>query len=290
MQQKHIIVPERKIGPRGTVTLRQYHAGALNAIEPYVRESRRYAQLIQTEPGELMRQYYRGRRAQLKKTIDGILLPREKAEANVQRNIIVYSYGYGYDILVQFLNSVYNGGFSINNAAAMAATTDGTTAIITGITSTATLAPGMMVSGVGILPYSTIISIDSSTSITISQATNVGGTNTLYFFQTQQLGIGWGEIGTGATTPATADTALTTPFARMPVSYAADDGYNTAGVQFFFPDALLTNQTYLEFGTFVGGGATLGSGNMFNHALFASPYSKSAGTDTTVEVDFEFGL
>ena len=104
------------------------------------------------------------------------------------------------------------------------------------------------------------------------------------------LGIAWGEIGTGSTAPANTDTALTTPTNRATVSYAADIGFNEAQTQFFFPDAALANGTYNEFGTFIGGTATIGSGNMFNHALFSTPYSKSGGTDTTVEVDFEFGL
>ena len=102
------------------------------------------------------------------------------------------------------------------------------------------------------------------------------------------LGIAWGEIGTGTTTPVNTDTALTTPTNRASVSYGADIGFNEAQVQFFFPDGTLTNTTYTEFGTFIGGTSSLGTGNMFNHALFTSPYSKSAGTDTTVEVDFSF--
>ena len=277
------------MGPKGTVTLRQFRAGTLDLAAPYVRQARLFSQMERREPDAAMRAYYAKRRADMKAVIGHILAGGEKADPIVQRNIVVFSYGYGYDILVQFLNSVYNGGFSINNAAVLTATTDGTTATITGISSTAGIAPGMMVTGAGILPYSTVISVDSSTQVTISQATNAAGTVPLSFFQTQQLGIGWGEIGTGNTTPAVGDTALTTPFARMPVSYAADNGYNEADVQFFFPDALLTNQTYYEFGTFVGGGAALGSGNMFNHALFASPYSKSAGTDSTVQCSFLFG-
>src|SRR6185437_10307292 len=99
------------------------------------------------------------------------------------------------------------------------------------------------------------------------------------------LGIAWGELGTGTTTPAASDVALTTPVARTTVSYAADSAFNTALVQFFFPDLSLTNQSYTEFGTFVGGTSTIGSGNLFNHALFSTPYSKSSGVDTTVEVD-----
>jgi hypothetical protein len=102
------------------------------------------------------------------------------------------------------------------------------------------------------------------------------------------LGIAWGEIGTGTATPTTADTALTSPTNRTSITYAADLGFNEADTQFFFPDGSLPNGTYYEFGTFIGGNASIGSGNMWNHALFSSPYSKSAGTDTTVECSFSF--
>jgi hypothetical protein len=102
------------------------------------------------------------------------------------------------------------------------------------------------------------------------------------------LGIAWGELGTGNTSPTNADTALTTPTNRAAVAYAADLGFNEAQLQFFFPDSILANTTYYECGSFIGGTSSIGSGNMFNHALFASPYSKSAGTDTTLEVDVTF--
>jgi hypothetical protein len=102
------------------------------------------------------------------------------------------------------------------------------------------------------------------------------------------LGIAWGEIGTGSTTPANSDTALTTPTNRAPVSYAFDNGFTTASLQFFFPDAVLANETYYECGSFIGGSSTIGTGNMFNHALFGTPYSKSAGVDTTLEIDVQF--
>jgi hypothetical protein len=99
------------------------------------------------------------------------------------------------------------------------------------------------------------------------------------------LGIEWGEIGTGTTTPANTDTGLTTPTNRAPVSYAFDDSFTTASIQFFFPDAALANGSYYECGTFFGGTSTIGSGNMFNHALFATPYVKTSGVDSTLEVD-----
>jgi hypothetical protein len=99
------------------------------------------------------------------------------------------------------------------------------------------------------------------------------------------LGIAWGEVGTGATTPTAGDTALTAPTNRAPVAFAQDSMLNTAQFQFFFPDAVLANGTYTECGSFIGGSSSIGSGNMFNHALFASPYSKSSGVDSTLEID-----
>jgi hypothetical protein len=101
------------------------------------------------------------------------------------------------------------------------------------------------------------------------------------------LGPQWGEIGTGTTTPATTDTALTTPVARTAISYAVNNGAGSnVALQFYFTDATLTNQTYYEFGTFVGTSSTIGSGQMTNHVLFGTGYAKSAGNDTTCEVDF----
>lgn len=103
---------------------------------------------------------------------------------------------------------------------------------------------------------------------------------------TYSLNITFGEIGTGNTAPAISDTALTTPIARVPVALAQDSGNNEAILQFFFPDNTLTNTTYKEFGTFVDGSNTIGSGQIFNHALFAASYTKSSGTDITVQVTF----
>jgi hypothetical protein len=102
------------------------------------------------------------------------------------------------------------------------------------------------------------------------------------------LGIAWGELGTGNTTPTVGDTALTTPTNRAPVSYAADLGLNEAQLQFFFPDSVLANESYYEAGSFIGGNSTIGTGNLFNHALFGTAYSKSAGTDTTLQINITF--
>jgi hypothetical protein len=102
------------------------------------------------------------------------------------------------------------------------------------------------------------------------------------------LGPQWGEIGTGSTTPTTSDVALTTPVARASISNAVNNGAGSDAVlQFYFTDASLANGTYHEFGTFVGGptDTSLGSGQMVNHVLFGSAYTKSSGNDTTCEVD-----
>jgi hypothetical protein len=95
----------------------------------------------------------------------------------------------------------------------------------------------------------------------------------------------FGEIGTSGTATAVTDRWLGAPVARSTTTYAVDSALTTAVLQFFFPDTVLSNQTYREFGTFVGGTSSLNTGKMFNHALFSSAYVKTAGTDTTVEVD-----
>jgi len=100
------------------------------------------------------------------------------------------------------------------------------------------------------------------------------------------VGPQWGEIGTGTATPSTTDTALATPVARAQLSYASDISFNEAQLQFFFADGQLADGIYHEFGTFVSTSSVVGDGQLFNRALFSSPYSKTSGNDTTVEVDF----
>jgi hypothetical protein len=95
----------------------------------------------------------------------------------------------------------------------------------------------------------------------------------------------WGEIGTSSAVVAITDTKLGLPTARTATATSVDSGNNQAQLQFFFTDASLANQTYTEFGTFVDGSATLSSGQLFNHALFTTPYVKAAGTDITVAVN-----
>ncbi len=101
-------------------------------------------------------------------------------------------------------------------------------------------------------------------------------------------GINYGAIGTGTTPAVVTDTQLTAEVARVGSPVYTDSAFTTAKIAFYFPDAVLANQTYNEFGTFAAGTATANSGNIFNHALFASPYAKTAGNNTTVEVDIAF--
>ena len=102
------------------------------------------------------------------------------------------------------------------------------------------------------------------------------------------LPLSYIEIGTGSTTPAITDTALTTPTNRAAVGFQQDYATTDAIVQAIFSDSQLTNGTYYEMGTFCGGTSSIGSGQIFNHALFASPYTKSSGTDTSINTDISF--
>lgn len=101
-------------------------------------------------------------------------------------------------------------------------------------------------------------------------------------------GINYGAIGTSSTAPASSDTQLGAEVARITSSVANDVSNNELQLQFYFPDANLTNGTYKEVGTFMNGSASANSGQIFNHALLGTPYTKGSGTDTTLEIDITF--
>ena len=99
------------------------------------------------------------------------------------------------------------------------------------------------------------------------------------------LEITHGEIGTSATTPTEADTALNAGVSRKEVTVVTELSNKSVQFQFFWSDLELTNDTYREFGIYANGTTlTLGNGRMFNHALFSPVYNKSSSEDTTVEV------
>lgn len=102
---------------------------------------------------------------------------------------------------------------------------------------------------------------------------------------TYGIGINYGGIGTSNTAPLVSDTKLTAEYARAAVSFSQSVSNNEALLQFFFPDSTLANQTYYEAGGFVLGNAAANSGQIFDHALFNTPYVKTAGVDTILELD-----
>ena len=106
----------------------------------------------------------------------------------------------------------------------------------------------------------------------------LAGTNTY------SLNVTHGDIGTGTTPATNADTALGTAVARGAITSAAVVN-NGVTLQFFFADGALANGTYHEFGSFIDGTGTIGTGRMFNHVLFGTAYNKGSGEDTTIEVD-----
>jgi hypothetical protein len=102
---------------------------------------------------------------------------------------------------------------------------------------------------------------------------------------TYSLDLTYADIGTGTNTPAITDTTLQTPTVRALRALASVSGASVT-MQYFFTDAALANATYREFGTFMDGSATISTGRIFNRILFSSPYVKTSGIDTTVEVQF----
>ena len=100
---------------------------------------------------------------------------------------------------------------------------------------------------------------------------------------TYDLAVGYVEMGTSATAPTNADTDLNAAVVRAG-SPAYSISNNVLTLRFFLADGTVANNTYNEMGTFIGGSATLGSGQMWNHALFSSPYVKASGEDTTIEL------
>jgi len=126
------------------------------------------------------------------------------------------------------------------------------------------------------------------TSNLVMLGTNTGKSlilNRLNADNTYSLNITYGDIGTGTNTPAVSDTTLQTPTVRVAKANGSVSS-NILSLFFFFSDAVLANGTYREFGSFVDGSATVSTGKIFNRVLFASPYVKASGEDTTVQVDF----
>lgn len=102
---------------------------------------------------------------------------------------------------------------------------------------------------------------------------------------TYSLDLTYADIGTGNTAPAITDTVLQTPTLRALRAFSSVSGASVT-LQYFFTDTLLANATYREFATYMDGSSTISTGKIFNRILFPTPYVKTSGIDTTVEVQF----
>lgn len=93
--------------------------------------------------------------------------------------------------------------------------------------------------------------------------------------------VKYAELGDDNTAANVADTDLGNGLVRVAVTQYTRSGLNT-DFRFFFPDATTPDDTYNEFGMFMDGSATLGSGELFNRLIFGSGLVKATGEDITV--------
>lgn len=91
------------------------------------------------------------------------------------------------------------------------------------------------------------------------------------------------KIGTGTTAPVDGDTDLETAVLSS-ISVADSTVANdVVTIDFFIPDQDLTNDTYTEFGLFIGA-------QLFSRALISPVHSKSANEDTTISYELTFSV
>ena len=100
----------------------------------------------------------------------------------------------------------------------------------------------------------------------------------------EPVGITHLEIGTGTTAATDNDDQTETFAARGSLGYASAIA-TVANFKFYLADAALPDDDYTELTMWINGLAGEGTGYLFNRIVFAStPYTKSAGDDTTVQV------
>lgn len=97
---------------------------------------------------------------------------------------------------------------------------------------------------------------------------------------TYSLGITRAKIGTSTTAVNESQTDLVAPVAYLIPRGNQATATKSATMQFFIPDANLTNGTYNEFGIFCGPDVDL---RMFARSIISPAYSKSSLEDTTIE-------
>ncbi|WAL67153.1 hypothetical protein ORV05_05015 [Amycolatopsis cynarae] len=119
------------------------------------------------------------------------------------------------------------------------------------------------------------------------QATNLGVTNPTY------LAPLYGAVGSGAGTPAKADTALFSELGRQVVGAgAASPATASIAAQatwlFYFPSPT-TTWTVTEAGLFAGATATAGSGSMIDHWAFTPSVTISTTNALILQVSLLLG-
>jgi hypothetical protein len=92
--------------------------------------------------------------------------------------------GFHYGLIAAGTTATIANGFNITASTTHAVTTANTSAVVTAIASTADLMMGMNVSGTGIPASTYILSVDSGTQITLSNAATAAGSPTLTFTNT----------------------------------------------------------------------------------------------------------
>jgi hypothetical protein len=93
--------------------------------------------------------------------------------------------------------------------------------------------------------------------------------------------VTYADIGDDDTAATSADTALGNGLVRAQVSAYKTPSALVREFRFFYPDATTPDDTYKEFGMFIGGTAAVGSGQLFNH-LVMSDLVKATGEDHTI--------
>lgn len=96
--------------------------------------------------------------------------------------------------------------------------------------------------------------------------------------------INYGAIGTGSTAVSDGQTALTTESKRKGIATRSRTG-NTVTLRFFYSKSD-ANGTFNEFGTFIDGTASAGTGQMFNRVLTGG-WVKSSLEALTVTCQFD---
>jgi hypothetical protein len=97
--------------------------------------------------------------------------------------------GFHYGLIAPATTASIANGFNTIASTTHAGTTTNTSAVVTGLASTADLMFGMNVSGTGIPASTYILSVDSGTQITLSNAATASGTPTLTFTNTGMVWV-----------------------------------------------------------------------------------------------------